>query len=146
MQNRIPPAPLVLGLAGLLPPIAGAVVVCLDLGGVGTVAREAVLLYAALITSFLGGSWWGFASRTEEPSWALLIIGVVPSLASWAMLLLLPSLEAGVGLALLILLAPLVDLRLQRLRMAPPWWLQLRVPLSITLAVALLAVTFCAPG
>jgi hypothetical protein len=120
--------------------------VCLDLGGVGTVAREAVLLYAALIASFLGGTWWSFASRAEEPSWALLITSVLPSLVSWAMLLLLPSLEAGLGLALLILLTPLVDLRLQRSGLTPPWWLQLRVPLSITLAVALLAVTFCGRG
>jgi hypothetical protein len=122
------------------------VVVCLNLGGVGTVAREAVLLYAALIASFLGGSWWAFASRTKEPSWALLITSVLPSLACWAMLLLLPSLEAGLGLALLILLTPLVDLRLQRSGLTPPWWLQLRVPLSLTLAVALLAVTFCGRG
>ena len=143
MQNRIPPAPLVLGLAGLLPPIAGAAVVCLGVGGTADVAREAVLLYAALIASFLGGSWWGFASKEEQPSWLLLIVSVLPSLLPWAVLLTLRSLEAGVGLAALILVTPLFDLQLHRRGLAPPWWLQLRVPLSITLAVALLLVTFC---
>jgi len=143
MNRRIPPAPLVLGLAGLIPPIAGALVMCLNYSGLGVVAREAVLLYAALIASFLGGSWWGFASRTERPSWLLLIVSVIPSLAPWAMLLALPSLEAGAGLALLILLTPLVDWRLQRMGLAPPWWLWLRVPLSIMLGVALLFVTLC---
>jgi len=142
MDRRIPPATLVLGLAGLIPPIVGAVAVSVDFSGLGVVVREATLLYAALIASFLGGSWWGFASRAERPRWGLLIASVIPSLVPWAMLLALPSLEAGMGLALLILLTPLVDWRLQRLGLAPPWWLQLRVPLSITLGVALLVVTF----
>ena len=143
MQNRIPLAPLVLGLAGLLPPIAAAALVCLASGGIADVAREATLLYAALIASFLGGSWWGFVSREEQPSWVFLIVSVLPSLLAWAMLLTFASLEAGVGLAALVLATPLFDLQLHRRGLAPPWWLQLRVPLSITLAVALLLVTFC---
>lgn len=142
MERRIPVAPLVLGLAGLLPPLTGAAAISLDLGGFGYVAREATLLYAALIASFLGGSWWAFASRAERPSWLLMLISVVPSLTAWAMLLALDALNAGTGLALLILLTPLVDLQLQRAALAPPWWLRLRIPLSLTLAVALLFVTF----
>lgn len=143
MSQRIPPAPLVLGLAGLIPPLAGAAAVCLDLGGAGAVAREAVLLYAALIASFLGGSWWGFASREERSRWLLMSASVVPSLVAWALLLGLNALDAGFGMAVLVLLTPLVDFRLQRLGLAPPWWLWLRVPLSITLGVSLLLVTFC---
>ncbi|URD61417.1 DUF3429 domain-containing protein [Sphingomonas sp. KRR8] len=143
MERRIPAAPLVLGLAGLLPPLASAAAISLDLGGFGYVAREATLLYAALIASFLGGSWWAFASRAERPSWLLMLISVVPSLTAWAMLLALDALNAGTGLALLILLTPLVDLQLQRAALAAPWWLRLRVPLSLTLAVELLFVTFC---
>ena len=142
MERRIPAAPLVLGLAGLLPPLAGAAAISLDLGGFGYVAREATLLYAALIASFLGGSWWAFASRAERPSWLLMLISVVPSLTAWAMLLALDALNAGTGLALLILLTPLVDLQLQRAALTPPWWLRLRILLSLTLAGALLFVTF----
>lgn len=142
MENRIPTAPLVLGLAGLIPPLAGAAAVCFNLGHFGLVAREATLLYAALIASFLGGTWWSFASWVQRPSWGLLIASVVPSLAAWAMLLSLSALDAGTAMAGLILVSLLVDWRLQRLGLAPPWWMTLRVPLSVTLAVALLVVTF----
>ena len=73
----------VLGLAGLLPPLAGAVVAWGDLGSFGPVAGGFILVYAALIFSFLGGSWWAFACTEARPRPWLLGLAVMPSVLAW---------------------------------------------------------------
>jgi Protein of unknown function (DUF3429) len=134
MARSIPAAPLILGTAGLLPPLLGAIVSVTSWDGWGTFASHLTVTYAAVILSFLGGSWWAFASREDTPQWPLLLLAVTPSLAAW-LLLEMGLRHAQVGLAALILASPLVDGLLARRGLTPSWWMRLRVPLSVALAL-----------
>lgn len=135
MNRQIPLAPLVLGIAGLIPPLVGAVVAYGDIGSFGPVAGGFILVYGALILSFLGGSWWGLASRAERPSWLLMGLAVAPSIAAWGILSMRSTVAAGLWIAGLILISPVVDTLIAGRGLVPGWWLRLRVPLSIGLAV-----------
>ena len=138
--------PQVLGMAGLLPPIA--YVLALNLGPPEW--RDAALAiafaYAALIYSFIGGMWWAFAAaapaaeRRQSLGW-LWVAAVLPSLVGlaaflpWAFGLPWPEPSlAMLGGALL--LSPAIDARLGPL--APRWWIALRVPLSLGLGITTL--------
>ncbi len=110
-------------------------------------AAFAVVLYGAVILSFLGGLAWGATSAaTVEGRWELthsrlLVASVVPPLIAWGAALLPP----GYGLVVLALsfvgvLA--IDRRLASLRMVPPWWMKLRRQLSLTVAALLLVAAF----
>jgi hypothetical protein len=89
---RAPPTlALRLGYAGLIPFVAGALLVW----GVREDAHPYVALalaaYAAAILSFLGGIHWGLALRQAEPSPALLGWGVVPALVASTAAMMPPS-------------------------------------------------------
>lgn len=139
MPRTIPTAPLLLGVAGLVPPLIGTVLAVTNWDGWGTVANGLTISYAALILSFLGGSWWAFACRQDQPRWGLLVMSVAPSIVAWLLLQTRHG-TAGLGLAALILLSPLVDARLARRELTPEWWMTLRFPLSACLAT-LVALT-----
>jgi len=132
MTTKVPSPALLLGFAGLIPPVLLTFLVWRGAGGEAAGLLES---YAALILSFLGGTWWAFACREARPSTALLSIAVVPSLAGWAALGLLVPSEALFALAAMLLGALLVDGWLVRRRLAPFWWMGLRVPLSLGLAI-----------
>ena len=149
-MGEVPRWPRLLGLAGLLPQIA---LLGLAFLGSGELARAAPVLagiYAALIFTFLGGTWWGIAAtapaaeRRGGLGWVW-VAAVVPSLLAlaalggWALeMLALEALLVMMGAGLL--LALLVDLRLMSL--APRWWLALRAPLSLGLGLMTLAIAF----
>ncbi|GAA4036817.1 hypothetical protein GCM10022281_16790 [Sphingomonas rosea] len=135
MTNKVPLPALLLGLAGLIPPVGLTVVPWLLTRNLGWHAGRLLEIYAALILSFLGGAWWAFACREEQPSFGLLAIAVVPSLAAWAAVSLLLPLEALLALTLLLLAALVVDAALVRRALAPGWWMGLRIPLSTGLAL-----------
>lgn len=78
-----------LGAAGLLPFMAGAAAVWL-LGPQDRLPAAALLAYAALIASFLGGIHWGLAMRDAPADAAQLLWGVSPSLLGWLAVLLPP--------------------------------------------------------
>lgn len=140
--NRVPRPALALGAAGLVPPLAGLWAMALAGDPVQVAAVFMMIFtYATLIFSFVGGIWWGFASRAGGggPGWGELLLAVCPSLAAFLSFVLL-----GVGgiagvfvLAALILMSPFVDLRFVRRGLAPDWWMRLRVPLSAGLAALL---------
>ena len=146
-MRDIPNMPRWLGLAGLLPQFACAAVVWLGPSDWIVPAQRIAAIYAGLILSFLGGMWWGIAAgapaaeRRNALGW-LWIAAVTPSLIALACLIPL-ALDAGplepslvmLGAALLVSLG--VDARLGAL--APRWWMQLRVPLSVLLGAATLA-------
>ena len=91
----------VLGLTGLLPFLAGAVALAvLDAPGLKAWAATALVAYAALIATFLGGIHWGLAMRGVQPVTARLGWGVSPSLLAWVAVML----PASMGLSLLALL------------------------------------------
>jgi hypothetical protein len=123
-----------LGLAGLIPFVAGAAAVWL--AGADLEHRAALVLnaYTATIMSFLGGIHWGLAARRAAPADALLWWGVTPSLVAWVALL-LPD-RAGLPLQAAALVACyLVDARVYP-REGLAGWLPLRRLLT---AVAVLS-------
>ncbi len=137
-SRAIPPAPLVLGLAGLIP-FWGLAIAAAAGGLLGVTPRAcdvALATYAAIIVSFLGGIRWGFAVRDSAglPAYA---IAVAPSLVAWA-LLAAPEPWRLAGLGLFALALGPFDLTLVRAGAAPPWFGVLRLILSTGAGVALL--------
>ena len=135
MTNRIPLPALLLGFAGLIPPVALTGAALLDAGLFAPSTPGFVRTYAAVILSFIGGSWWAFALKEERPSWVLLGLAVVPALLGWGAIFWFYPPQALFGLAAMLGASLGVDALLVRRRLAPRWWLRLRVPLSVGLAL-----------
>lgn len=142
-RPRVSRAACLLGYAGLLPQVAAVILVAL-----GRIRSDPVLLrsgmglagnYGALILSFLGGVWWGFAVRRGEGQARLAAVAVLPSLAALGVFVLLGLWDIRSGglplilLGLLIILTLLVDDRLAASGEAPAGWMRLRAPLSLGL-------------
>ena len=149
--GRTPPrAALVLGYAGLLPPLVAISVEALfrapDLAGLPPVMAIAALGYIALILSFLGGQWWGIAATRIAPErlWGWLAMAVAPSLvaagAFFSGWLAAPPRGTAMVLAAALTASLLGDRRLEKAGLGPPWWMTLRIPLSCGLALEALAV------
>jgi hypothetical protein len=135
MKSSIPLPALLLGFAGLIPPVVLTAVALLDIGLFAPSTPGFVRTYAAVILSFIGGSWWAFALRDERPSWALLTVAVLPSLAGWAAIFWFFPPQALFALAAMLVGSLVIDALLVRQRLAPRWWLKLRAPLSVLLAI-----------
>ncbi len=140
-DGAIPAAPLLLGMAGLLP-FWGLALLLLrpQLAPWDAVAGDlALATYAAIILSFLGGIRWGLAvaGAGRSDAAAHYAISVVPSLVAWA-LLIAPEPWRLVGLGLLALVLGLIDRSLVSGGLAPPWFGRLRLILSGGAGAALL--------
>ena len=123
----------VLGVAGLLPFMAGAAAVWL-VGPQDRLPAAALLAYAALIASFLGGIHWGLAMRDSPADAAQLLWGVSSSLLGWLAILLPP--RWGLLLAPVTLIACYaVDCRLYP-RFGLGNWLGLRAMLTVVASVS----------
>lgn len=136
MTASPPRAALWLGYAGLLPAAAAVAVLVFGPAPWGPGAAQAHLVYAATIASFVGGAWWGLASARAEAAAlpALLAVSVVPSLLAWGFALLGGS-PGLAGMAMLFVALLPVDGQLARAGIAPGWWLVLRRPLSLGMAL-----------
>ena len=150
-MRQMPDAARFLGYAGLLPQFA-----CLAAALVGPPEwRWSALAigwgYAALIFSFLGGLWWGLAAGSPDearraPRW-LWVAAVIPSLLAlgtylpWVFGAPWPGPSLNV-LGVAVMASVLVDYRLVTIR--PAWWLSLRLPLSIGLGLATIALGLAA--
>ena len=143
MNSKLPRTAFLLGLSGLLPQ-ALAIADTLKPGLVA-IGPTSGALYAALIFSFVGGLWWGIAAaRPEAPHW-LYAVAVMPSLIAFGPLLLWsmnsdPPVVALVIIGSGLLLSPLVDWQLKRLRLVPQGWLTMRIILSVGLGAMTLAL------
>jgi hypothetical protein len=146
-MNRIPTAPLLLGLAGLVPFLWGAASYLHDglaSWGATTLGPRFVgpyvqLFYGSVILSFMSGVLWGFATRTDgiraatcyalsvlPALWVFFMTGGGPVSAATNLI------SGFIGLLLL-------DLAFHRWGLTPPWWIPLRVLLT-AVVVASLAV------
>jgi hypothetical protein len=130
-----------LGLAGLLPFLAGAALQWFTPPGWRMLAALALLTYGAVIVSFLGGIHWGLAMRAGQAPSARLVWGVIPSLLGWLGILLdSPWGQAVLVLSLLVCYA--VD-RASYRALGLQAWLPLRAVLttvaSLSVAVGGLA-------
>ena len=147
-DDPIPPAALWLGLAGLLPFVWGVVTMAAPAAALQTVAwigprfvgPYVGLFYGAVILSFMSGVLWGFAAkaqgRIEATGYAL---SVLPAL--WAFF----TTGGGAAAAAVALIAGFLallglDWLFWRQRLAPRWWMKLRVILTAGVVLCLLPV------
>nr|WP_025054776.1 DUF3429 domain-containing protein [Sulfitobacter noctilucicola] len=144
-MGRIPPAALLLGLAGLIPFLWAALLV-LDLFALpdwplpATLTTDGKLImirYGGIILPFMAGVLWGFATKAQGlQAAAAYALSVLPAL--WWFFMpgtgvnsALTNLTTGfIGLLLL-------DYAFHRWELAPAWWMALRVQLTIIVVACL---------
>ena len=142
---QIPRMPLILGLAGLLPFVWGAVTTLspdLSLWGQQTLGGQFIgpyiqLFYGAIILAFMSGVLWGFAARSDQPIGY--VLSVIPAL--WAFFMTGGGpVAAGMNLIVGFLGLLLLDWQFWRQGLTPPWWMQLRVLLTVIVVICILPV------
>lgn len=116
----LPPLARRLVYGGLVPFVAGALLVWLVREEAIADVGLALTAYTALIASFLGGIHWGLALRHAEPPAALLLWGVVPALVAWPAVL-MPAHAGLVILGTLLVGCYLVDRRVYPAHGAGTW-------------------------
>lgn len=133
-----------LTLAGALPfLIATGLLYASDSAGIRVPAVTALVTYAAVILSFLGGIQWGLALRddpaTEIDRVKALGWSVVPSLAAWGVLWLPSSVSQVVGALFVLVCAWGSDVLFSRRGIVPRWFLVLRTTITALVGATLLA-------
>lgn len=149
-MNAIPRSALILGLAGLLPFIWGAVTVLvpdlafwgqMNLGG-RFIGPYVQLFYGAIILSFMSGVLWGFATKaTGQMATASYVLSVIPALWAFFMTGGGPT-TAAVNLIVGFLGLLLLDWHFWRLGLAPQWWMHLRGLLTAIVIITYLPLVF----
>jgi Protein of unknown function (DUF3429) len=146
-MTKMPVAALLLGGAGAFPFTTLAGMIAADMTVPGIDVRFALLVYGAIILSFMGGVYWGLAMLVPaDPTagalgarreWAVYGFSVLPGLVAWVALLV--PVKAGSWLMAASFAGLLVyDLWRVRAGTAPAWFPHLRVPLTIMAAGSLI--------
>ena len=145
MFKDLPLAPIVLGLCGLIPFLWGGLTTLnppLALWAQDTIGSRFIgpyiqLFYGAIILSFMSGVIWGFATKSTRTS--NYILAVIPAL--WAFFMTgggpattALNLMGGFGAVLLI------DWHMASQGLTPPWWMPLRIVLTIVVIICLMTV------
>ncbi len=156
MSTALPRLPLVLGLLGTLPFIAGAVMtvapgLVADLLGAPLFTARlmgAGILhaYGTVILAFMSGALWGFATKAPEAqSGRFYIASVLPAilvffnavyvfaapLVGWGQPTLVPLLIGFIALLGL-------DYMFWRADLAPKWWMKLRMVITVIVTLCLI--------
>ena len=133
MNTPLPALAWPLGLAGLVPFLAGLSALALGQAWAGF----AMAAYGATILAFLGAVHWGLAlAAPEVATRERLVGGVIPSLVAWVGLLLpAPYGLVLIGLGLLVLVV--VETIATRRGLLPGAYLRLRWLLSVVAAASL---------
>ena len=146
-MKKIPLAPLLLGLAGLIPFVWGALTYLIDplaQWGAQTLGPRFVgpyvqLFYGSVILSFMSGVLWGFATKAEGARAATGYgLSVIPALWAFFMTGGGPT-TAGMNLIFGFLGLLALDFAFTNWGLTPRWWMSLRVLLT-TIVVLCLAV------
>jgi hypothetical protein len=142
---KVPTAPLLLGLAGLLPFLWGALTYLnadLALWGTKTLGPRFVgpyiqLFYGSIILSFMSGVLWGFATKTEgRQAAAGYALSTIPAL--WAFFMTGGGpVGAGTNLIFGFIGLLLLDYTFYKWHLTPPWWMQLRLILTAVVVCSL---------
>ncbi|WP_299566415.1 DUF3429 domain-containing protein [uncultured Sulfitobacter sp.] len=147
-MHPIPRTPLLLGLAGVIPFVWGALTLlspaAADFGisvlGPRFIGPYVQLFYGAIILSFMSGVLWGFATKAESNQAATgYVLSVIPAL--WAFFMtgngpVSASLNLIIGFVGLLL----IDFSFWTWGLAPQWWMSLRILLT-AIVVACLGLT-----
>lgn len=144
-HSRIPPAALLLGFAGLLPFLWGALL-HLDIWGappdflpqvLSGDGRLIMLRYGGIILPFMAGVLWGFATKAEGvQAMAAYTLSVLPALW-WFFMPGTGGQSALINLATGFLGLLILDFSFQRWGLAPAWWLRLRIQLTAVVLICL---------
>ena len=133
---------ILLGYAGLIPFISGAIGIWITPPAWRTDVLTALLHYAAVILAFMGAIHWGLAmarERQDDAAHRQLGLSVLPALLGW--LAISSGLPALLALALLIsgfIGLYLADVHAVKLELAPRWYPALRKPLTAVVLISLL--------
>ena len=147
---RIPAAPLLLGLAGLIPFVYGALTILspavYEFGvttlGPRFVAPFVLLQYGVIILCFMSGVLWGFATKAHGETAALLYaLSVIPALYAFFFVGAGPTRSAVFLIAGFVGLLGL-DWTFWRHGLAPEWWMRLRLLLTVVVSLCLAVVIF----
>ena len=149
-MTRIPTAPLLLGLAGLIPFVWGAATYLSDplqSWGAATLGPRFVgpyvqLFYGSVILSFMSGVLWGFATKADGNQAATgYALAVIPAL--WAFFMTGGGpISAGTNLIFGFLGVLILDYAFFRWGLTPRWWMPLRVLLTSVVVLCLATGVF----
>jgi len=145
-MRAIPPVALLLGLAGLIPFLWGALTVIrpeLAIWGNTALGPRFVgpyvqLFYGAVIMAFMSGVLWGFAAKAEGPlSNVGYALSVIPAL--WAFFMTGGGpVAAAMNLIIGFIGLLALDWHFWNAGLAPVWWLSLRVILTVVVLLSFL--------
>ncbi len=142
----IPRPALFLGLSGLLPFLWGVATslsptlaqATLDLIGPRFIGPFVLIAYGVVILCFMSGVLWGFAARGAELHWTGYALSVAPAL--WAFFFVGGGpIQALTALMTGFVVLLVIDLQFSRWGLTPPWWMQLRLILTIGVVLCLAA-------
>jgi hypothetical protein len=131
----MPFAALALGLAGLIPFVAGAALPVFAPNQFGLDVEGILAIYAAVILSFMGGVHWGLALKDGITSGY--VASVLPALAAWGAVAFLARDAAFVVLIAAFLGLLAYDIAVISSGRAPPWYRPLRIGLTTVVAACL---------
>ena len=138
-QSSMPTAVGMLGYGGLIPFIGLATLANIEPSH-GPLYRGALLLYGAVILSFVGAIHWGVAMMVtdlnDQDRRAAYVWSVIPALMAWMTYILSP-ITAALVLVLGFLLQYWRDATLARKIAWPVWYLPLRIRLTLVAILSL---------
>ena len=138
-QSSMPTAVGMLGYGGLIPFIGLATLANIEPSH-GILYRGALLLYGAVILSFVGAIHWGVAMMVtdlnDQDRRAAYVWSVIPALMAWMTYILSP-ITAALVLVLGFLLQYWRDATLARKIAWPIWYLPLRIRLTLVAILSL---------
>lgn len=138
-QSSMPTAVGMLGYGGLIPFIGLATLANIEPSH-GILYRGALLLYGAVILSFVGAIHWGVAMMVtdlnDQDRRAAYVWSVIPALMAWMTYILSP-ITAALALVLGFLLQYWRDATLARKIAWPVWYLPLRIRLTLVAILSL---------
>lgn len=129
---------LVLGYLGLVPFVSLSLALWFTSAEITNSVNEALLLYSAIILSFMGAVHWGFASADAKKfNHKQLALSVIPALIAWFA----AFFDASINYTILYIAFAalcLLDNISARDGLVPDWYPSLRVPLTAVVVLALI--------
>jgi len=147
MHHRLPFLAVVLGLAGLIPFILCGLEATSANTPAAAIAAQLLVMYGAIILSFLGGVHWGFtlASSSDVAEQHRLVGGVLPAVLGWLIVGVSLYTQMPV-LALLLLIACYIlgtaaEWHGHGLGLVPGGYITLRIGITVVVVAILTVVT-----